>query len=98
MRNAVNAKRAANKVVILSFDEHEKILRDTLVTFGLRSEVPFDSQGRDNRGDGGSGPGVIKGRNRTKSSRGSCRQSAATRYAMNLTTACATGRSRAGDV
>ena len=52
----VNAKRAANKAVILSFEEHERILKDTLISFGLRSEVPFDQGGREVRTETGRGP------------------------------------------
>ena len=39
----VNARRAANKSVILDFEGHEKILKETLAAYGLRSEVPYDN-------------------------------------------------------
>ena len=51
-----NAKRVANKAVVLSFEDHEKVLKDTLISFGLRSEVPYDHQMRDGRADTGPGP------------------------------------------
>ena len=37
-----NTRRAANRTVILSYDEHEKLLKETLSSFGLRSEVPYE--------------------------------------------------------
>ena len=55
-----NAKRAANKVVVLSFEEHEKVLKDTLISFGLRSEVPYDQPMRDGRADTRPGPSGTK--------------------------------------
>ena len=42
----LNAKRAANEGCILNFDEHEKVLKDTLTGYGLRAEVPYDGAGR----------------------------------------------------
>lgn len=41
-----NVKRAANKGVVLDFEEHEKILKETLAAAGLRSEVPYEGAGR----------------------------------------------------
>ena len=42
----LNAKRAANKSTVLNYEEHEKMLKETLASHGLRSEVPYDGAGR----------------------------------------------------
>lgn len=39
----MNARRAANKSVVMNFEEHEKLLKETLASYGLRSEVPYDN-------------------------------------------------------
>ncbi len=57
----LNAKRAANKACILSYEEHEKILKETLSAHGLRSEVPYDGSGRiTERAEAGSSGGKGK--------------------------------------
>ena len=38
----LNAKRASNKAAPLSFEEHEKFLKEALAAHGLSSEVPYD--------------------------------------------------------
>ena len=42
----LNSKRAANKSAVLSFEEQEKVLKETLSAHGLRSEVPYDGAAR----------------------------------------------------
>ena len=42
----LNAKRAENKSTILSYEEHEKVLKETLAAHGLRSEVPYEVAGK----------------------------------------------------
>ena len=42
----MNSKRAANKTVVLSYEEQEKLLKETLAAHGLRSEVPYDGASR----------------------------------------------------
>ena len=38
----LNAKRASNKTAPLSFEEHEKYIKEALAAHGLSSEVPYD--------------------------------------------------------
>ena len=42
----MNSKRAANMTVVLSFEEQEKLLKETLAAHGLRSEVPYEGAAR----------------------------------------------------
>ena len=42
----LNSKRAANKSPVMSFEEQEKLLKETLSAHGLRSEVPYEGAAR----------------------------------------------------
>lgn len=42
----LNSKRAANRNVVLNFEEQEKLLKETLAAHGLRSEVPYEGAAR----------------------------------------------------
>lgn len=57
----LNVKRAANRSAILSYEEHEKVLKETLAANGLRSEVPYEGIHRVDRAEQGtSGPRANK--------------------------------------